>query len=144
MNQIISILDGYAYRTRVRDIYVERVVRPRSGASADEQNRAGALPAAEICLFALAELIGEAPCLAGPAITLADLPARALCGPRRRRAMSHTQRQQSEPGRSGNIHRDIVGTGRVAVVSIAVRTVALMVDAVSGTHPVFGPVKNEG
>ena len=83
MNQIIGILDGYPYRTLVWDIYVERVVRPRSGAPADEQNIAGALPEAEICLFALAGLMGEAPWLAGPAITLADLPARAFCGPRR-------------------------------------------------------------
>lgn len=35
-NQIISILDSYAYRTLVWDIYVERVSRPASGASSDD------------------------------------------------------------------------------------------------------------
>jgi glutathione S-transferase len=75
MNQIISILDSYAYRTLVWDIYVERVSRPTSGAAADEQKIAGALPKAEICLSAVAELTGEAPWLAGTAITLADLHA---------------------------------------------------------------------
>jgi glutathione S-transferase len=75
MNQIMSIIDSYAYRTLVWDIYVERVARPTSGAAADEQKIAGALPKAEICLSVLAELMGEAPWLAGTAITLADLHA---------------------------------------------------------------------
>jgi glutathione S-transferase len=75
MNQIISILDSYAYRTLVWDIYVERVSRPASGGSADEQKIAGALPKAELCLSALAELMGEAPWLAGSELSLADLHA---------------------------------------------------------------------
>jgi glutathione S-transferase len=75
MNQIISILDSYAYRTLVWDIYVERVARPASGAAPDERKIAGALPKAESCLSALAELMGEASWLAGAAITLADLHA---------------------------------------------------------------------
>jgi len=75
MNQIISILDSYAYRTLVWEIYVERVARPASGAASDEQKIAGALPKAEICLSALAELMGDAPWLTGTAITLADLHA---------------------------------------------------------------------
>lgn len=75
MNQIVSILDSYAYRTLVWDIYVERVSRPASGGTADEQKIAGALPKAEVCLSALSELVDEAPWLAGPAISLADLHA---------------------------------------------------------------------
>jgi glutathione S-transferase len=82
MNQIIGILDSYAYQTLVWDIYVERGARPtRSsesgapGAAADEQKIAGALPKAEICLSALADLMGDAPWLAGAAITFADLHA---------------------------------------------------------------------
>jgi glutathione S-transferase len=75
MNQIISILDSYAYRTLVWDIYVERVSRPASGAASNEQRIASALPKAEVCLSALSELMGEAPWLAGPAISLADLHA---------------------------------------------------------------------
>jgi glutathione S-transferase len=75
MNQIISILDSYAYRTLVWDIYVERVARPARGAASDEQNIANALPKAEVCLSALSELMGEAPWLAGLALSLADLHA---------------------------------------------------------------------
>lgn len=75
MNQIISILDNYAHRTLVWDIYVERVSRPASGVAADEQRIADALPKAEVCLSALSELMGESAWLAGPSITLADLHA---------------------------------------------------------------------
>jgi glutathione S-transferase len=75
MNQIISILDSYAYRTLVWDIYVERVSRPASGAAADEQKVAGALPKAALCLSALSELMDAAPWFAGTAISLADLHA---------------------------------------------------------------------
>src|SRR5260221_6569341 len=56
MNQIISILDSYAYRTLVWDIYVERVSRPASGAASDEQRIADALPKAEVCQSALSGL----------------------------------------------------------------------------------------
>jgi len=75
MNQIISILDSYAYRTLVWDIYVERVSRPASGASSDEQRIATALPKAEVCLSALSELMDGSPWLTGSAISLADLHA---------------------------------------------------------------------
>jgi glutathione S-transferase len=75
MNQIISILDSYVYRTLVWDIFVERVSRPKSGAASDEQRIARALPKAEVCLSALSELMDEAPWLAGPTVSLADLHA---------------------------------------------------------------------
>jgi glutathione S-transferase len=75
MNQVISILDSYAYRTLVWDIYVERVSRPASGGTSDEQRIADALPKAETCLSALSALMDEAPWLAGPELTLADLHA---------------------------------------------------------------------
>jgi glutathione S-transferase len=75
MNQIISILDSYAYRTLVWDIYVERVSRPARGVAADEQRVVGALKKAEICLSALSELMDEKSWLAGSTISLADLHA---------------------------------------------------------------------
>jgi ADP-ribose pyrophosphatase YjhB (NUDIX family) len=75
MNQIISILDNYAYRTLVWDIYVERVARPASGVASDEEKIAAALPKAEVCLSALDELMADAPWLTGPTISLADLHA---------------------------------------------------------------------
>src|SRR5215469_3673466 len=53
MNQIISILDSYAYRTLVWDVYVERVSKPATGAECDEGRIEAALPKAETCLSAL-------------------------------------------------------------------------------------------
>ena len=74
-NQIISILDSYAYRTLVWDIYVERVTLPKRGQASDESKIRDALPRAKICLKALEQLAGEGPFLAGPTLTLADLHA---------------------------------------------------------------------
>jgi len=75
MNQIIGLLDSYAYRTLVWDIYVERVDAPREGRAADEAKIAAALPRARLCLEELTRLMGQAPFLAGDALTLADLHA---------------------------------------------------------------------
>jgi glutathione S-transferase len=75
MDQIIGILDSYAYRTLVWDIFVERVRAPAQGRPADEARIAAALPKAATCLAALEDLMAGAPFLAGPAPTLADLHA---------------------------------------------------------------------
>jgi glutathione S-transferase len=75
MTQIISILDSYAYRTLVWDIYVERVARPATGSAADEARITAALPKAEVCLSALAELMDEEPWLSERTVSLADLHA---------------------------------------------------------------------
>jgi glutathione S-transferase len=75
MNQIISVLDNYAYRTLVWDIFVERVRAPVQGRQPDEARIAAALPKARICLAALSELMGEHPFLAGGDLSLADLHA---------------------------------------------------------------------
>ncbi|MCC7273376.1 MAG: glutathione S-transferase, partial [Alphaproteobacteria bacterium] len=75
MNQVTSVLDGYAYRTLVWDIFVERVRRPARGMVPDERRIADALPRAAACLAALADLMGEGPWLAGSALSLADLHA---------------------------------------------------------------------
>jgi glutathione S-transferase len=75
MNQMLGILDSYAYRTLVWDIYVERSEgRAKTGAP-DEAKIAAATAKAQTCLQALAELMGEGPYFTGPAITLADLHA---------------------------------------------------------------------
>ena len=75
VNQIISILDSYAYPTLVWDIYVERVSRPAGGASSDEQRISAAMPKAKVCLSALSEFMDGSPWLTGSAISLADLHA---------------------------------------------------------------------
>ncbi len=75
MNQAISVLDSYAYRTLVWDIFVERVRAPANGRMPDEARIAAALPKAETCLCALRDLMGGGPWLAGGTLTLADLHA---------------------------------------------------------------------
>jgi glutathione S-transferase len=75
MNQIIGLLDNYAYRTLVWDIFVERVRALAQGRQPDEARIAAALPKAEICLRALVDLMGESPYLVGRDLTLADLHA---------------------------------------------------------------------
>jgi glutathione S-transferase len=75
MNQIISVLDSYAYRTLVWDIFVERVRAPAQGRAPDERRIAAALARAEICVHALQELMDEQAWLAGNQLTLADLHA---------------------------------------------------------------------
>jgi glutathione S-transferase len=75
MNQALSVLDSYCYRTLLWDIFVERVRASAMGRAPDEARIAAALPRAEICLDALAEISGNGPFLAGPALTLADLHA---------------------------------------------------------------------
>jgi len=75
MNQATGVLDAYAYRTLVWDIFVERVRAPLQGRAPDEARIAAAVPKAETCLQALAALMGDGPFLTGPALTLADLHA---------------------------------------------------------------------
>ena len=74
-NQAISILDSYAYRTLVWDIFVERVSVPQRGQVSNEEKIRGALPRAGTCLTALERIMGPGPFLAGPNLTLADLHA---------------------------------------------------------------------
>jgi len=75
MNQIIGLLDAYAYRTLVWDIYVERVSKPRDRAVSDEARIAAALPRARTCLETLATLKRPGPWLLGDRLSLADLHA---------------------------------------------------------------------
>lgn len=74
-NQIIGILDAYAYRTLVWDIYVERVVSAREARVANDQKIAAALARAKVCLSELDRLSDERGFLVGSDVTLADLYA---------------------------------------------------------------------
>lgn len=75
MNQAIGVLDAYAYRTLVWDIFVERVRKPARGLRPDEPLIATAVAKAETCLDALAAIMGDGPWLAGAQFTLADTHA---------------------------------------------------------------------
>lgn len=75
MNQIIGLLDAYAYRTLVWDIYVERISKPKDGQGADEAKIEAALPVANICLQTLDELKTTGDFLLGDRLCLADIHA---------------------------------------------------------------------
>jgi len=75
MNQIICLLDAYAYRPLVWDIYVETVSKPRQGEMPDDAVVTAAVPRAETCLATLAGLKQTGPFLLGEQLTLADLHA---------------------------------------------------------------------
>ena len=75
MTQILSVLDTYAYRTLVWDIFVERVVKPGKDGSADEVKIASALGQARKIITALEELMASGPFLLGDQLTLADCHA---------------------------------------------------------------------
>ncbi len=75
VHQILGILDNYAYRTLVWDVFVERIRVPQDGGTADETKISAALERARTCLTALESPMGEAQWLAGGRIGLADLRA---------------------------------------------------------------------
>ncbi|MEE4011697.1 glutathione S-transferase family protein [Roseibium sp. FZY0029] len=75
MTQFLSILDNYAYRTLVWDIYVERVSKTREGAPSDEVRIASALGLARTIIQALEALAADGPFLMGGQLTLADCHA---------------------------------------------------------------------
>ena len=77
MAQVVGLLDSYAYRTLVWDVFVERVRKPVRGEPVDEARIAAALPLAERCCDVLAGFLGDADWLAGAGATptLADLHA---------------------------------------------------------------------
>jgi glutathione S-transferase len=75
MNQIIGVLDAYAYRPMVWGVYVEHVLKPKRGDAPDEALVAASLEQARTCLLALAALKRDGRWMLGDGLTLADLHA---------------------------------------------------------------------
>jgi glutathione S-transferase len=73
MNQIIGMLDSYGYRPMVWDVYVQRVVVPTAGGTADEACIEAALPGLRNLFEQLERWRGERGYLIGEELTLADL-----------------------------------------------------------------------
>jgi glutathione S-transferase len=73
MDQIIGIIDSYAYWPLVRQVYVHAVGLPRRGQAGDPEEIAGGLATATKVLGALEGLVADASFLVGPALSLADL-----------------------------------------------------------------------
>lgn len=71
MNQFLAVIDNYFYWPAVRTVFVQR----EREAEADEAAIAAALPDVARCLGALERLVGDAPFLTGPNMSLADCHA---------------------------------------------------------------------
>ncbi len=75
MNQIIGVLDAYAYRPMVWGVFVPRRLVAAEGGAVNEEEVAPALVASATCLRTLDELRGDQRFLAGAELSLADLHA---------------------------------------------------------------------
>jgi glutathione S-transferase len=76
MNQIIGIVDAYAWPSIAGAVLANRVLMPRLFArEPDEAAIAGALPQARLCLSEIGRLMGDNRYLAADFVTLADLMA---------------------------------------------------------------------
>ena len=77
MNQIIAMLDNYAYLPMVWDVYVQRVLE---GEAVDEARIASGMEKARTFFMALSSLLGTGNRLSGPEPSLADFHAAPMFG----------------------------------------------------------------
>ena len=73
MNQIIGIIDSYAYPNMITKIVMQRMVHPMLGAPVDEAVIRDGIPTAELCLKEFERLMTNSKYLVGDRVTLADL-----------------------------------------------------------------------
>jgi glutathione S-transferase len=73
MQQVIAVIDSYAYGAMISAIVMQRVVMPMVGGVTDETVITAAMPTAEVSLRALETLMGSHAWLAGDSVSLADL-----------------------------------------------------------------------
>jgi glutathione S-transferase len=71
MNQVVSIVDAYAYPSLIWQLVVERLFAPQEDRAADEQKVAAGIGTGRRCLAAIADLALH-PYLTGVSFTLAD------------------------------------------------------------------------
>jgi glutathione S-transferase len=79
MNQIMGIIDAYAWPSIAGAILYNRMLVPRLlGGTPDEAAIAAAVPRARLCVAEIDRLMADHPFLAGPHLSLADLLAAPL------------------------------------------------------------------
>lgn len=78
MDQIMGVVDAYAYWPLVRQVFVHDVVRPHMGTAGDAAELEKGLEAAAKVLDALQALVATDPWLTGSNISLADLHLGAM------------------------------------------------------------------
>lgn len=79
-NQIMSIVDSYAYTSLVWGVYTGAVADLRDGETRDEAAIAAAVQRSRRCLGVISDLRGESPWLAGDNVSLADLYLAPMMG----------------------------------------------------------------
>ncbi|MDE5444011.1 glutathione S-transferase family protein [Bradyrhizobium sp. CSA207] len=79
-NQIMSIVDSYAYWPLVRQVFSHGVFRPRMGLPADESEFRKGLEATPRILSALERTLVEGPYLCGHQLSLADIHLAPIIG----------------------------------------------------------------
>ena len=79
MNQIVAMLDNYAYLPMVWDVYVQ-CMEPPEDEGPDEARIAAGLDRSRVFFAALSDLLGEKEWFAGPAPSLADFHAAPMFG----------------------------------------------------------------
>lgn len=75
MNQLIALLDAYAYQPMVWGVFVQRVRKPLHGQPTDEAEVARSIERSQTCLQAVMRLAACDPFLVSRSISLADLHA---------------------------------------------------------------------
>ena len=75
MNQVIAIIDSYAYRPMIWGVFAARIVAPEEGIAPNEMLVAESLTRSRTCCRALEEILGTNCYFAGAEVTLADLHA---------------------------------------------------------------------
>lgn len=78
MDQIVGVVDSYAYWPLVRQVFVQDVMRPHMGTAGDPQELQEGLNASARALDALETLAAAEPWLTGPDLSLADLHLGAM------------------------------------------------------------------
>lgn len=78
MDQIVGVVDSYAYWPLVRQVFVQDVMRPHMGTAGDPQELQKGLDASTRALDALETLAAAEPWLTGPDLSLADLHLGAM------------------------------------------------------------------
>lgn len=73
MNQIIGIVESFAYTCMITKLVMNRMIAPMLGGKADEAVIKEALPSIELCLKEFERLMGNGKYLAGDKLSLADL-----------------------------------------------------------------------
>lgn len=75
MNQVIAIIDSYAYRPMIWGVFAARIVAPEEGIAPNEMLVAESLTRSRTCCRALEEILAAGRYFAGDEVTLADLHA---------------------------------------------------------------------